>query len=73
MVHNSARFFREVGSRRPRVTLKRLQRLRDVERRVVEGAWVVNDITDIRCRRGKVLLRLSVKSDMKTAPRRTAL
>ena len=59
----------------------RLERLRDVERRksmrgrrtisqshVVEGTWVVNDSTDIRCRRGRVLLRLSVKSDAKLHP-----
>ena len=33
--------------------------------RVVEGTWVVHDITDIRCSKGRVLLRLSVKSDAK--------
>ena len=34
----------------------------------VEGTWVVNDITDVCCRRGRVLLRLRVKSDAKLHP-----
>ena len=59
----------------------RLQRLRHVEgrksmqgrrtlskSRVVEGTWLVDDITDISCRRGEVLLRLSVIGDAKLHP-----